>query len=74
MKREYCKILMNENVIPETGVYQETTSTDFVMMAAGSKECTERNWQTLIGSVGLQIVNTLTSRKGVESLIECELT
>lgn len=75
LRRGYSKVLINENVIPDTGAYWETTSLDLIMMAIGSGERTERHWHALLGSAGLRIVKIWTARaqKIVESLIECEL-
>jgi hypothetical protein len=74
MKRGYSKILINENVIPSTNAYWETTSLDIIMMADfASQERTETQWRMLVESVGLKIVKIWTVRRGVESLIECEL-
>ncbi|KAL4931391.1 S-adenosyl-L-methionine-dependent methyltransferase [Aspergillus undulatus] len=74
MKRGHSKILINENVIPSTNAYWETTSLDLIMMADfASQERTEKQWHELVGSVGLKIVKIWTRRRGVESLIECEL-
>lgn len=74
MKPGYSKLLINENVIPPTNAYWETTSLDVIMMADfASTERTERQWRELTASVGLKIVNIWTRRRGVESLIECEV-
>ncbi|KAL4997402.1 S-adenosyl-L-methionine-dependent methyltransferase [Aspergillus recurvatus] len=74
MERGYSKILINENVIPSTNAYWETTSLDIIMMADfASQERTEKQWHALVESVGLRIVKIWTRRRGVESLIECEL-
>lgn len=74
MKRGYSKILINENVIPSTNAYWETTSLDIIMMADfASTERTEKHWYALIESAGLKITKIWTVRRGVESLIECEL-
>jgi hypothetical protein len=73
MKPGYSKLLINENVIPDTGAYWETTSLDLIMMEIGSGERTERQWQTLLESAGLNVVKIWTAQRGVESLIECEL-
>ncbi|KAL4881812.1 S-adenosyl-L-methionine-dependent methyltransferase [Aspergillus karnatakaensis] len=74
MKKGYSKILINENVIPSTNAYWETTSLDLIMMADfASQERTEKQWVELVESVGLRIVKIWTRRRGVESLIECEL-
>ncbi|KAL4887226.1 S-adenosyl-L-methionine-dependent methyltransferase [Aspergillus karnatakaensis] len=73
MKPGNSKILINENVIPDTGAYWETTSLDLIMMQIGSGERTERQWHALLESAGLRIAKIWTAQRGVESLIECEL-
>ncbi|KAL4804193.1 S-adenosyl-L-methionine-dependent methyltransferase [Aspergillus unguis] len=73
MKPGYSKLLVNENVIPDTGAYWETTSLDLIMMQIGAAERTERQWHTLLESAGLKITKVWTAQRGVESLIECEL-
>ncbi|KAL4791471.1 S-adenosyl-L-methionine-dependent methyltransferase [Aspergillus venezuelensis] len=74
MKPGYSKVLINENVIPSTNAYWESTSLDIIMMADfASQERTEKQWHALVESVGLKIVKIWTRRRGVESLIECEL-
>ncbi|KAL4802204.1 S-adenosyl-L-methionine-dependent methyltransferase [Aspergillus unguis] len=74
MKPGYSKLLVNENVIPDTGAYWETTSLDLIMMQIGAAERTERQWHALLESAGLKIIKIWTAQRGVESLIECELT
>lgn len=66
-------MLINENVIPDTGAYWETTSLDFIMMSIGSGERTESQWRGLLEGVGLRVVKIWAVQRGVESLIECEL-
>ncbi|KAL2812683.1 S-adenosyl-L-methionine-dependent methyltransferase [Aspergillus cavernicola] len=73
MKPGYSKLLVNENVIPDTGAYWEATSLDFIMMEIGSAERTERQWHALLELAGLKITKIWTAQPGVESLIECEL-
>ncbi|PYI09277.1 o-methyltransferase [Aspergillus sclerotiicarbonarius CBS 121057] len=74
MKPGYSKLLINENVIPSTNAYWETTSLDIIMMADfASTERTETQWRALVESAGLRITKIWTVRRGVESLIECEL-
>ena len=73
MQPGYSKVLVNENVIPDTGAYWETTSLDLIMMEIGSGERTENQWRALLESAGLKIVKIWTAQRGVESLIECEL-
>ncbi|PYH44716.1 o-methyltransferase [Aspergillus saccharolyticus JOP 1030-1] len=75
LRKGYSKLLINENVIPSTNAYWETTSLDLIMMADfASTERTEAQWRALVESVdGLRIVKIWTARRGVESLIECEV-
>ncbi|TPR01014.1 Transmembrane amino acid transporter family protein [Aspergillus niger] len=48
MKRGHSKLLLNENVIPSTNAYWETTSLDIIMMADfASTERTEKQWRAL---------------------------
>lgn len=72
MKPGYSKLLINENVIPNTGAYWETTSLDLIMMFICSGERTEKQWHALLESSGLKITKIWTAQRGVESLIECE--
>ncbi|KAJ5587182.1 uncharacterized protein N7459_002947 [Penicillium hispanicum] len=70
----YSKVLINENVVPDTGAHWQATSLDIVMMADfGAKERTARQWQQLIESVGLKVIKIWTPLHSAESLIECEL-
>lgn len=74
MKPGHSKVLINENVIPDTNAYWETTSLDIIMMADfASTERTEAHWHQLVGSAGLKITKIWSAQRGVESLIECEL-
>ncbi|RAH84305.1 o-methyltransferase [Aspergillus japonicus CBS 114.51] len=75
MRKCHSKLLLNENVIPGTNAYWETTSLDIIMMADfASTERTESQWRALVESVdGLRVVKIWTARRGVESLIECEV-
>ncbi|KAJ5770121.1 uncharacterized protein N7511_002172 [Penicillium nucicola] len=74
MEPGYSKVLINENVIPDTNAYWETTSLDIIMMADfASTERTEGHWHKLVQSAGLKITKIWTAQRGVESLIECEL-
>ncbi|KAI9926121.1 hypothetical protein MW887_004583 [Aspergillus wentii] len=70
----YSKILINENIIPDTGAHWQATGLDMIMMVdVAARERTERQWRELVESVGLKIVDIWTVRSSVESLIECEL-
>ena len=74
MRKGHSKILINENVIPRTGVYWETSGLDIIMMSCFSaQERTEASFHTLLQSVGLRIVKIWHYEKGTENLIEAEL-
>ncbi|CAG9952303.1 unnamed protein product [Clonostachys rosea f. rosea IK726] len=74
MKPGYSKVLINENVIPDTGAQWEATGLDIMMMTLlSSRERTRENWETLLTKANLKIVKVWTARNGAESLIECEL-
>ncbi|KAK7947010.1 O-methyltransferase- family 2 [Apiospora aurea] len=75
MRPGYSKLLINENVIPRTNAYWETSALDLVMLSLlSAQERTERDWHDLIeGRCGLRIVKIWSGGRGVESLIECEL-
>lgn len=74
MKPGYSKLLINENVIPNTGAQWEATALDIMMLTLlASRERTLDNWDSLLGRAGLRISHIWTVANGVESLIECEL-
>lgn len=74
MKPGYSKLLINENVIPNTGAHWEATALDIMMLTLlSSRERTRENWETLLSQAGLKISGIYTARNGAESLIECEL-
>jgi len=76
MKPGYSKVLINENIIPDTGADWQATALDMMMITLfSSKERTKSNWYELLESpeIGLKIVGIWSVRNGVESLIECEL-
>lgn len=74
MDKEYSKILINENVVPDVGASWKITSLDWFMMALPAlSERTEAQWRNLLSSVGLKITGIWTKAPGVESLIEAVL-
>jgi O-methyltransferase domain len=76
MKPGYSKLLINENVLPPTGQYWEAATLDMAMLTLFcSKERTEADWHHLLEKMaGLKIVKIWAGSKGVESLIESELS
>ncbi|KAE8151969.1 O-methyltransferase [Aspergillus avenaceus] len=74
MKPGYSRLLLNENVVPDTGAHWETTGLDMIMLALfSSEERTRTAWYDLIErKSGLKIVKIWSAGKGVESLIEVE--
>lgn len=71
----YSKILINENVIPDTQAHWEATALDMMMLTLlSSKERTAAQWRHLIEKEAeLKVVKIWDVGNGVESLIECEL-
>ncbi|MCJ1397526.1 hypothetical protein MMC11_000720 [Xylographa trunciseda] len=71
----YSKVLINENVIPNKDPHWMGTSLDIAMMSLmSSQERTEKNWRSLLDSVGLKVVKIWSHSPGTESLIEAELS
>jgi hypothetical protein len=76
MKPGYSKLLINENVIPDTGADWQATALDMMMITLfSSKERTYTQWSQLLESpeIGLKIVRVYSVKHSQESLIECEL-
>lgn len=75
MRPGYSRLLVNENVLPRTRAYWETSALDLVMLSLlSARQRTERDWRGLLeGRCGLRIVKIWNGGRGVESLIECEL-
>ena len=74
MKPGYSKLLINENVVPDTGAQWEMTGLDIMMLTLlSSRERTHENWVDLLTKAGLKISQIYSVRADAESLIECEL-
>lgn len=74
MKSGYSKILINDFVIPDQNPPWLMTSLDLIMMAmSAATERTSKQWQELLSSVGLKIVQIWSHPDSTESLIEAEL-
>ncbi|KXG50685.1 Winged helix-turn-helix transcription repressor DNA-binding [Penicillium griseofulvum] len=73
MKPGYSKLLINENVIPDTGAHWEATGLDMMMLTLfSSEERTTAAWYDLIErKAGLKIVEIWGAGNGVENVIEC---
>ncbi|KUJ10333.1 S-adenosyl-L-methionine-dependent methyltransferase [Mollisia scopiformis] len=75
MKKGYSRLLINDQVLPNTGAELHPTMLDFTMMAYfNAMERTERQWRTLLDSVGLEIVKIWSfDGGGSEAVIEAML-
>ncbi|PHH61141.1 hypothetical protein CDD81_758 [Ophiocordyceps australis] len=76
MKPGYSRLLINELVIPPTGVYHEATALDLqLMVLLSSWERTRSQWHDLLENrAGLRIMRIWDSgRADSDNLIECEL-
>ncbi|KAK4099302.1 S-adenosyl-L-methionine-dependent methyltransferase [Parathielavia hyrcaniae] len=72
MRPGYSRLLVNENVIPDTAAQWEATALDVLMLALlSSKERTRAEWVRLLeDNAGLKVSGIYTFANGVESLIE----
>ena len=68
-------ILIEEMVLPSSGVHWQATQVDLTMMCAlGGVERTEDQWRELLDAVGLKIAKVLVHKPSVhESVIEAVL-
>jgi len=66
-------ILIDEMVLPNTGVYWQTAQHDLTMMAAhAAQERTHEQWVALLDSVGLKILDIHVYTPSVhESVMTC---
>ena len=72
MTKGYSRILINDFVIPESGVSLFQASFDLWMMAdVTGKERTLKKWQNLFDQAGLKLVKVHTL--GLDAVIEIEL-
>ena len=75
MKRGFSKLLINDFVLPDiyTGADLQPALLDIMMMSmCAGVERTERQWRSLLDSVGLEVVK-IWRADGAESVIEAIL-
>jgi len=74
MTKGYSKILINEFVVPSRGASAFMTHIDMNMMCTlASMERTEKQWRSLLESVGLKVVKIWTTEEDSECVIEAML-
>ncbi|CZT10293.1 related to O-methyltransferase [Rhynchosporium agropyri] len=75
MKPGYSRLLINERVLPNVGAELQSTVMDIAMMTYyHAMERSERQWRTLLASVGLEIVKIWSLESGdCEAVIEAVL-
>ncbi|KAL4987814.1 S-adenosyl-L-methionine-dependent methyltransferase [Aspergillus falconensis] len=74
LKKGYSKLLVHDHVIPEVGVHSHTTAYDLNMMVSlAALERTEKQWRTLLESVGYKVMNVWRSPLAVQAVVEAEL-
>ena len=65
-------ILIDDRVLPNTGVHWYATVLDLTMMAGmASQERTVEQWNSLMEKAGLKIQNTYTYTGAYNSIMEC---
>ena len=71
MDPEYSTLFIDDYVMPETNVKLRAAEMDILMwMHTSGLERTERQWQSLCRSVGLEIVKIWSAAHDEESVIE----
>ena len=71
MKSGYSKLIISEFILPETKAGLFPSSLDIQMLSlSGGMERTEKQWQSLLNSVGLEIEQIWTFEDGSESVIQ----
>lgn len=74
MRKGYSKLLINEMVLPDTGVNRKGAFLDLSMMALETgAERTSQQWDELLASAGLRIEKIWSTGSGPESVIEAEI-
>jgi hypothetical protein len=74
MEPGYSKLLIHESLVSSVKPLARVTTSDITMMAClGAKERTEVEWQSLVESAGLKVLNIWRPPHSVESIIEAEL-
>lgn len=67
----YSKIILNELVLPDQGCCIIASQVDITMMAyMAATERSEKQWHTLVASVGLKIEKIWTDVPEAESIFE----
>jgi hypothetical protein len=75
LKPGYSKIVINDNVIPDTDAHWEATGADVVMLAMlSARERSRKHWENILTDAGLRVIKVwYPTRANSNSLIECEL-
>lgn len=75
MKPGYSRLLINDQVLPDVGAELHPTMLDMAMMTYfHAMERTERQWRTLLGRLGVEIVKIWRLETGgSEAIIETML-
>ena len=74
MKKDYSKLLINELVLPDSGVSPYEAFLDLSMMALETgAERSSKQWHDLLASVGLRIEKIWPSGVGADGIVEAVL-
>jgi hypothetical protein len=74
MKAGYSKLIIKDNILPNTGAHFSVTGQDLgIMQAFAGRERTEAEWRTLLESVGLRVEAIYTHERSDDGVIECVL-
>ena len=71
MKPGYSRLLINEQVLPDVGAELHPAMLDMTMLTySNAMERTERQWRTLLGNLGVEIVKIWRNPLSVTSIVE----
>lgn len=74
MDTEYSRIIIDDYVLPDTGADRRSAGMDILMMLfVSGMERTQRQWEVLLHSVNLEIVQVWSAKTGSESVIEARI-
>ena len=75
MKKGYSKLLIYEMLLPPTGASLAQATMDVEMMTLLSGlERTAGAWKSLLGEAGFNVIKLWPDGRGLETLIEAELS
>jgi hypothetical protein len=71
MEKNYSRLLINDQVLPNAGTEVHPAVLDFTMLTYfNARERTESQWRVLLGKAGVEVVRIWRLGSGSEAVIE----